>query len=60
MPSERAARDDSLVAAEHIRRLMSITDALDERIPGGWLSTEEAEQALGLSDGSENTGGSRH
>ena len=40
MPSERAARDDFLVAAEHIRKLMSITDEIDELIPCGWLSSE--------------------
>ncbi len=44
MPSERAAGDDFLAAAEHIRKLMSITDEIDELIPCGWLSTEEAEQ----------------
>ena len=43
MPSERAARDDFLAAAEHIRKLMSITDEIDELIPCDWLSTEEAE-----------------
>lgn len=60
MRNDRAALDDFLAAAEHMRKLMSITDAIDERIPGGWLSTEEAEQALGPSDGSEKTDGSRH
>ncbi len=44
MPSERAARDDFLVAAEHIRKLMSITDEIDELIPCGWLSKEQAAQ----------------
>jgi hypothetical protein len=33
MPSERAARDGFLVAAERIRTLMSITDEIDELIP---------------------------
>ena len=42
MPSERAPRDDFLAAAEHIRKLMSITDEIDELIPCGWLSKEEA------------------
>ena len=42
MPSERAARDDLLAAAEHIRKLMSITDEIDELIPCGWLSMEAA------------------
>jgi hypothetical protein len=42
MPSERAARDDFLAAAEHIRKLMSITDEIDELIPCGWLSSEDA------------------
>jgi hypothetical protein len=44
MPSERAARDDFLAAAEHIRKLMSITDEIDELIPCGWLAKEEAAQ----------------
>jgi hypothetical protein len=43
MPGERAARDDFLAAAEHIRTLMSITDEIDELIPCGWLSKEDAE-----------------
>jgi hypothetical protein len=42
MPSERAARDDFLVAAEHMLELMSITDQIDELIPCGWLSKEAA------------------
>jgi hypothetical protein len=33
MPSERTARADFLVAAEHIRTLMPITDEIDELIP---------------------------
>ena len=37
MPSERAARDNFLTAAEHIRKLMAITDEIDELIPCGWL-----------------------
>ena len=44
MPSDRAARDDFLAAAEHIRTLMSITNEIDELIPCGWLSKEAAEQ----------------
>ena len=44
MPTERAARDDFLAAAEHIRKLMAITDEIDELIPCGWLSKEEAAQ----------------
>jgi hypothetical protein len=42
MPTERAARDDFLVAAEHIRKLMAITDEIDEVIPCGWLTKEAA------------------
>jgi hypothetical protein len=38
MPNERAARDDLLAAAEHIRKLMAIADEIDELIPCGWLS----------------------
>jgi hypothetical protein len=44
MQSERAPRDDFLAATEHIRKLMSITDEIDERIPCGWLSKDEAAQ----------------
>jgi hypothetical protein len=44
MPNERAARDDFLAAVEHIRKLISITDEIDELIPCGWLSKEEAAQ----------------
>ena len=40
----RAARDDFLAAAEHIRKLMSITDEIDELVPCGWLSKERAGQ----------------
>jgi hypothetical protein len=42
MPSERAARDDFLAAAEHIRKLMSIADETDELIPCGRLSRQVA------------------
>jgi hypothetical protein len=48
MPSDREARDDFLVAAEHIRTLMSIADQIDERIPCGWLSKEAAEQVRAI------------
>ena len=44
MPRERAARKDFLVAAVHIRRLMAITDEIDDLIPCSWLSSEEAAQ----------------
>ena len=44
MPNERAARDDFLAAAEHIRKLMAIADEIDELIPCGWLSQEEVAQ----------------
>ena len=44
MPSARAPRDDFVVAAEHIRKLMAITDEIDELIPCGWLSSVEAAQ----------------
>ena len=44
MPSERAVRDDFLTAAEHIRKLVSITDEIDELIPCGWLAKQEAAQ----------------
>jgi hypothetical protein len=45
MPIERAACDDFLAAAEHIRMLTSITDEIGELIPCGLLSKkEEAEQ----------------
>jgi hypothetical protein len=44
MPSERAARDDFLTAAEHIGSLMSITDEIYELLPCGWLAREEADE----------------
>ena len=44
MPNERAVRDDFLAAAEHIRKLMAVTDEIDELIPCGWLSIEGAER----------------
>ena len=44
MPSERSARDDFLCAAEHIRKLMAVIDDIDELIPCGWLSKEQAAQ----------------
>jgi hypothetical protein len=50
MPTERAARDDFLAAAEHIRKLMAITDEIDELIPCGWLSQEEAGQIRAISE----------
>jgi hypothetical protein len=50
MPSERATRDDFLVAAEHIRRLMALSDELDELIPCGWLSNDEAAQVRAIPD----------
>ena len=54
MPSDRAARSDFL-AAEHIRKLMSITDEIDELIPCGWLSKEEAAQRPGSNADQERT-----
>ena len=50
MPSERAAHDDFLAAAEHIRKLMAITDKIDELIPCGWLSSEEAASLRAIPD----------
>ena len=50
MPSERAARDDFLAAAEHIRTLMSITGQVDELIPCGWLSKEQAARLREIPD----------
>ena len=47
MPNERAGRDDFLVAAAHIRKLMSI---IDELIPSGWLSKDEAAQLHAIPD----------
>ena len=44
MPRERAGAEDFLVAAVHIRRLMAITDEIDDLIPCSWLSSEEAAQ----------------
>jgi hypothetical protein len=44
MPSERAARDEFLAAAEHIRKLMAVIDEIDELIECGWLSKEQAAQ----------------
>jgi hypothetical protein len=44
MPSERAARDDFLAAAEHIRKLMAVIDEIDALIECGWLSEEQAAQ----------------
>jgi hypothetical protein len=48
MPTERAPRDDFLTAAEHIRKLMAIADEIDELIPCGWLSKEEAAQVRAI------------
>ena len=42
MPNERARRGDFLAAAEHIRKLMVVIDAIDELIECGWLSKEQA------------------
>jgi hypothetical protein len=50
MPTERAARDDFLAAAEHIRKLVAITAEIDELIPCGWLSQEEAGQIRAISE----------
>ena len=50
MPSARAPRDDFLAAAEHIRKLMAITDEIDELIPCGWLSSEEAAKLRAIPD----------
>ena len=50
MPSERAAHDDFFAAAEHIRKLMSIIDEIDELIPCGWLSKEAATRIREIPD----------
>jgi hypothetical protein len=50
MPSERAARDDLLAAVENIRKLISITDEIDELIPCGWLSKDEAAQLRAIQE----------
>ena len=48
MPSIPSTRDNLLKAAEHIRRLMSITDEIDELIPCGWLSKDDAKRVRGI------------
>jgi hypothetical protein len=42
MPNDRSTRQDFLAAAEHIRNLMRIVDRIDDLIPCGWLSSEQA------------------
>ncbi len=44
MPIERAARDDFLAAAGHLRKLMAVIDKVDALIECGWLSEEQAVQ----------------
>ena len=50
MPNERAARNDFLAAVEQIRNLMAITDEIDELIPCGRLSKEEAAQLRAIQE----------
>ncbi len=44
MADERAARDDFLAAAKHLRTLMALIDELDELNECGWLFEEQAAQ----------------